>query len=146
MGRVQISILLFLAGALAASAFNECHHPLTHVPTKVVGKYRAIAVGWSYLQDNNEEKTKGFPLRPLSLPTPRSVFLERSFQLVVGGTAFGLVQQKQVAAAPQKLLFQTSDSGLQYADIEVGQGAEVVMGKRVNFHYIGRLAGWKTIP
>ncbi|KAG5190029.1 hypothetical protein JKP88DRAFT_299968, partial [Tribonema minus] len=41
----------------------------------------------------------------------------------------------------KKLTYQTTDSGLSYADIKIGTGREVEVGRRVNMHFIGRLAG-----
>jgi len=46
-----------------------------------------------------------------------------------------------VNAAPQQLVFTTSESGLRFADIRVGSGDAVEPSSRVTFHAKGRLVG-----
>ena len=46
-----------------------------------------------------------------------------------------------VSAAPQQLVFTTSESGLRTADIKVGSGDAVEPTSRVTFHAKGRLVG-----
>lgn len=79
-------------------------------------------------------------------PLVRVLPLVRTFPLVIAacGTLWGL--SLPAAAEPAAETWITTNSGLRYADIRVGDGAEAIAGRVVRVHYTGWLKGKFGIP